>query len=336
MSVRTPRGRRLALAAAALAVLAACAAPLPEPTPEAAPAVAPAAVEPAQTQTVLADLGTVLAAADAAGDAAALTTRVSDPALAMRTAEYVRSAATAGARPVTSLPTVAQAVIVPQTTTWPRQQIVVTEQPDDLQAPRILVLQQASPREQYRLWGWARMLPGVQMPLTAVADLGSPVVPADDTDVLVPPSQVLAQYADVLAHGTQSSFAASFADDAFRQRLAADLASQVSTWGDAGVVAETYTPAQAPVTMLGTVDGGAVVVGQLTTVTTLTLAGAGAGGSIPIADPFQAALAGTSSASSSLVRTYTDVVAFYIPPADSGAQVQVLGAEHVLTAASAQ
>lgn len=333
----TATTRAASVAALALVLLGGCSAPLPQPSPQAAPAVAPAAVEPGQTERILRDLGDVLAAADAGGDAAALPARVEGPALTMRTAEYVRLAATAGARPLTALPTAAQAAIVPQTTTWPRVQVVVTEQPDDLQAPRLLVLEQASPREPYRLWGWARMLPGLRMPPTAVAEVGSPVLDPDDPDVLVPPGQVLAQYADVLTHGAQSSFAAAFADDAYRQRLAADLASQVAAWGDAGVVTETYTPADAPVAVLGTADdGGAIVVGRLTTVTTLTLAGAGAGGSIPITDPFQAALAGTASAAASLVRTYTDVVAFYVPPAGSGAQAQVLAAEHVLTAVSAQ
>ena len=90
-------------------------------------------------QDVLTDVGAVLAAADAALDPAQLPPRVEGPALAVRTAEYVRAAATAGAKPPTALPTDEQALIVPQTDVWPRTQLVVTKQPDDLQAPRILV-----------------------------------------------------------------------------------------------------------------------------------------------------------------------------------------------------
>ena len=63
---------------------------------------------------------------------------------------------------------------MPQTDAWPRTQLVVTKQPDDLQAPRILVMQQAAPREQYRLWGWGRMGAGVQMPATAAPETGQP------------------------------------------------------------------------------------------------------------------------------------------------------------------
>ena len=127
----------------------------------------PAATTVVQSQDVLTDVGAVLAAADAALDPAQLPPRVEGPALAVRTAEYARATATAGAKPPTALPTDEQALIVPQTDVWPRTQLVVTKQPDDLQAPRILVMQQTAPREPYRLWGWGRMGAGVQMPATA-------------------------------------------------------------------------------------------------------------------------------------------------------------------------
>ena len=134
-----------------------------------------------QSEDVLTDVGEVLAAADAALDAAQLPPRVEGPALAVRTAEYVRATATAGAKPPTALPTDEQALIVPQTDVWPRTQLVVTKQPDDLQAPRILVMQQTAPREPYRLWGWGRMGAGVQMPATAAPETGSPVLAPDAT-----------------------------------------------------------------------------------------------------------------------------------------------------------
>ena len=66
---------------------------------------------------------------------------------------------------------------------------------------------------------------------------------------------------------------------------------------------------------LQTVDGGAIVVGQLTTVSTVTLTVAG--GTIPISDPFYAALTGKTSAGSNFVRTFTDVLVMYVPPAGS-------------------
>jgi len=330
--IRRPRRRSTLLVGAVLVALAACAAPLPQPDPAPVPAVAPPATTIGQSDDVLTDLGTVLAAGDAALDPALLTPRVAGPALAIRSAEYVRAKATANAKPPTALPTKAQVLILPQTTAWPRTQLVVTEQPDDLQAPRILVLQQSQPRDQYHLWGWGRMGQGIKMPLTAAPETGSAVLAPDATGLLATPTDALAQYCDVLANGAASPYAATFAPDAFRAGIEAARAATVAGVSSAGTATETYTPEPTPMTTLATVDGGAIVVGQLTTVSTVSLT---AGGTIPIVDPFYAALTGKPSASSSFVRTFTDVVIMYVPPAGSSAQVQVLAAEHAITAVTA-
>lgn len=333
---RTPRSRRLLVAAGCAVVLglSACATPLPQAQPEPVPAVAPAATTVDQSQNVLTDVGEVLTAADATLDPALLPPRVEEPALAVRTAEYTRATATAGAKPPTALPTAEQALIVPQTDVWPRTQLVVTKQPDDLQAPRILVMQQTAPREQYRLWGWGRMGAGVQMPATAAPETGSEVLAPDEPGLLVTPAEALQQYADVLANGTASGYAATFQPDTFRTSIEAARAATVAGVQAAGTATETYTPEPAPVVSLRTVDGGAIVVGQLTTVSTVTLTVAG--GTIPISDPFYAALTGKQSATSNFVRTFTDVLVMYVPPAGSAALVQLLAAEHAVTSATAE
>ena len=118
--------RVVALTVAVLVGAAACATPPPVAQPEPAPAVAPAVMSPEQNDAVLANLGTVLAAADTAMDPSLLAARVSGPALIMRTAEYAHASAPGGGRAPTALPTAAQAEIVPQTTSWPRAQLVVT------------------------------------------------------------------------------------------------------------------------------------------------------------------------------------------------------------------
>jgi len=331
--VHRRRGVAAAVSLALVAVLAGCGSPLPRPDPEPVPPVAPAAMSVAQSNDVLTAVGSVLTQADATLDASALPPRVEGPALAIRSAEYVRATATGGAKPPTVLPTTAQVEIVPQTTTWPRTQLVVTTQPDDLQAPRILALQQSGPREPYRLWGWARMGQGVQMPPTAAPATGSAVLAPDATGLVVTPTEAMTQYADLLSNGAASPFAATFAPDAFRAGIEAARAATVAGVEAAGTVTETYTPDAAPLVSLATVDGGALVVGQLTTVSTVTLTVAG--GTIPIQDPFYAALTGTTSAGSSFVRTFSDVLVMYVPPAGSGAPVQVLAAEHAVTSAAA-
>ena len=330
------RARRALLSLGLVPVLAlgACGTSLPTAEPEPAPAVPPPAVSIGQSQRVLDAIAEVVAAGDGTNDATGLAARLEGPALAARSAEYVRAVATGGTRAPTALPFDEQVLVVPETDTWPRTQLVVSEQPDDLQAPRVLVLRQASPREPYRLWGWARLMPGVSMPATAAPEEGSPVLAPDDDTLLVPPAEVAARYADVLGAGDASAHAATFAPDAFRGAIVDERNRLSSSLGDAASLAETYTAAAEPVVALGTADGGALVVADMTTTSTVTLAVAG--GRIPV-EPFYAALAGgATTAGTSLARTFTGVVVFYVPPAGSDAQVQVLAGEQIVTAAAAQ
>lgn len=324
---------RVTVTAALALSLGACAAALPQPEPPAAPAVALPVLSVAQSEGVLSRIGAVLDSADATLDPAGLPERLTGPALAIRTAEYVRATATAGAKPPTVLPTRAQTFVVPDTTTWPRTELVVTEQPDDLQAPRLLVLTQAAARDPYRLWGWARLGAGVKMPGTADTTHGSAPIAVDATGLLLSPAKTLAQYADVLANGDASTSAGAFPADFFRTYIETRRAAYSESLKAVATVTETYTPAAGGIVALATADGGAIVVGAMTTQTTIAVAQ----GSVALDDAFEAALAGRASVTKSSVRTWTDVLAFYVPPAGSTTtQIQVLAAEHSLTSVTGE
>ena len=326
-------GGRLTTALLPLLVVAGCSTPLPAPDPEPVPAVPPPAVSVAQAQRVLDSVAEVVAAGDLTNDAAALGARLEGPALAIRSAEYVRNVATGGARPPTVLPFDEQALIVPETDVWPRVQLVVTEQPADLQAPRVLVLRQSSPREQYKLWGWARLLPSAQTPATAAPEEGSPTLAPDAEGLLVTPRDAIAQYTDVLANGDASPHVASFAPDAFRSAIETERSGVVTQLGDAATLSQTYAPKGEPIVSMQTADGGAVVVSEIETTTTVTLPPTG--GSITV-EPFYSALAGgATTAGTSLTRVFAGVVVMYVPPAGSDAQVQVLAGEQSVVGAAA-
>lgn len=331
---RGRRGARLLAVAVTVGVaLAGCAAGPPSPHPPAAPAVPPPALSVTQTTAVLTDLGKVLATGDSALDSTGLTARLMEPAVSMRHAEYLRAAATGGQRPPTVLPTSAQALIEPRTSVWPRTQLVVTVQPDDLQAQRLLVLEQVSARDPYRLWGWARLFPSVSVPATATPGVGSPVLAADAGGLLVRPDQVLPSYADLLSNGDASASAGQFAPDPFRTSVATARQTLADNVKDVGNAAETYTPDPAPLTVIGTVQGDALVVGKVTTVSTVSIT---VGGAKLTLSPVESALAAASEATHSLVRTYTDVLVFRVPPAGATTPVQLIAAEAVLTAVAAQ
>ncbi|HEY5514852.1 MAG TPA: hypothetical protein VIK12_01430 [Pengzhenrongella sp.] len=330
---RDLRRRAAALGVGAALVLGACSPGLPEPSPAAAPAVPPPVLTIDQSGHVLGAIGARLASSDTALSAAGLETRLTGPALASRTAEYAVTTATAGAKGLTSLQMTAQTLIVPSTDTWPRTSFVVTKQPDDLSSPRLLVLQQAGPRSQYMLWGWVRLLPGIKMPATAVPTVGSTPLPADAKGLVATPADVVAHYADVLFNGDASAYAAGFAaPDSYRQGIAsgrgplAKVASQA-----AGTFTETYAPVADQTFALSTADGGALVVGAMSTSSALAFKGA----SLPVPAELAAVSGGTiapgTELRNSLAVTYADVIAFYVPPAAAKAPVTVLGAEHIRT-----
>ena len=335
--MKTTRLRLAQRAAAVVAVaslaLVGCAPALPVPVPAPVLAVPPPALTLTQSQRVLAAIGAKLTAADAATSAAGLESRLSGPALASRTAEYSVATTTAGAKVPTALQLDAQTVVIPTTQTWPRVEFVVTEQPDDLTSPRLLVLEQVSPRAEYTLWGWARLLPGIKMPATATPTTGSSPLPVDATGLVATPTDVVARYADVLLNGDGSAFAAQFAaPDSYRQSIAAGRAPLSALAASAsGTFTETYAPVPDQTFALSTADGGALVVAAMTTSSALTFSGA----SLPLPPELAAvsggALAVGAQLRSSLNVAYSDVIAFYVPPAAASTPIQVLGAEHIRT-----
>ena len=312
-----------ALAVTVLAgLLAACSTPLPVPQPDAVPAAMPPALSADQAESVLDEVAEALALADEARDPAMLEPRVTGPAATIRAVEYALAAA-GDAEAITAVPAGAQTLVLPTTDTWPRTVMVVTEPPEDLQAPLLLTLVQESPRAQYRLWSWARLFPGVTMPATTEPGLGSPPVAPDAEDLAVPPAEVLARYVDVLTNRDASEFAASFTADPLRQGIAQTRDAFVGVVGANGSLTETYQPDEAGVVAIGTADGGAIVVGAVRTVTTISLVDS----TLRIGDQ-TAVLLGTDVVASALEIQWLSVVAFAVPPAGSDEPVEVLGAEH--------
>lgn len=324
------RRRALLVAALTLGTLAACSTPLPVPQPDAEPATVPAALFEDQAERVLREVGEVLAAADESLDATLLEERVTGPARAIRAVEYaLRSAGDEDA--VTVIPDGAQTLVLPTTDTWPRTFMVVTESPDDLQAPLLLVLTQDNPRAQYRLWSWARLFPGVTMPPTTQPAIGSAPVAPDAADLAVPPAQVVDRYVDVLTKRDESEFAAAFTPDPLRTAIAQTRDAFVGVVGTNGSLAETYTPDGAGVWAIATADGGAIVVGTIRTVTTITLTDS----TMKIGDQ-TAALLGKDTITSNLEIQWLSVVAFHVPPQGSTEPIEVLGAEHSRVSAAGE
>ncbi|MBO1750839.1 hypothetical protein J4G33_03385 [Actinotalea sp. BY-33] len=312
-------------ALAAGLLLVGCSTPLPEPEPEAAPAVPPPALTAAQVERILEDVSTVVAEGDEVHDAGLLGPRVAGPALDLRTAQYAEvEAGDEGA--VTAIPEGTQTVVVPSTTQWPRTVMAVTEAPEDLRAPLLVTLVQDGPRSQFELWSWVRLFPGAQMPPTNQPELGSAEV--DPEALLLTPEAVLEGYVALLDGDAEDEAAQAFdeEDDPLRAQIAAVRAGYEGLVVDKGTLTETYEPGADGVQVIGTAEGGAIVVGSVRTSTTITLEDStvNLGGET-------AALLGQEVVAANLAIDWTSTVAFAVPPAGSEEPVRVLGAEHTLT-----
>lgn len=338
--LRRPAGRCLAAAASVMAgllLLVGCAAPVPSPAaqPE-APESMPVLDKP-RIERIMTDLAETIASADEESDADLLKARVADPALSIRAAEYSLASATEGEddpyvpRALTADP---QVRIVSVTDSWPRTMMVITDIPEEENVPLLLTLQQEDPRSPYKLHHWVRLLPGTEMPPTAVEAAGSEQVPGDTEDYLADPGQALEQYADILTHGSGSDYADSFTleDDEFAEAVANE-AENLNTIDEAGTFKHETTVADSDPLTLATEDGGYIVVGELQAQQTFTKTISGS--EITISAPHVVAMDpgdGTLEyLEDSIIATYHTMVAMYVPEDSDDGQITVLGVDRVLT-----
>lgn len=312
-------------------LFAGCAVAPPAPAPQ-APVVA-AAVSETQERKILDAVAATVEEHTEPSSAKELTARVTGPALAVRESELRLAAETGDDRWRSDLSTDTQQVVLPSDAGWPRTSYAVQAQPDGGPTPALLVLDQASAREQYRLWGYVSLVPGVSLPPFADPGVGSAsVAPDDGTSLVTSPQEALTSYAEVLSDdGAQS--AGAYADDRFRQELVELERSQTGVDGwktTEGKYSFAATPDEAAgLRALRTADGGALVVGVLKGTQSIELGQEGAEIEAEALPAAQRALLGDQSVTTRLTTSYQDVVALYVPPAGSEHKITLVGFRHV-------
>ncbi|MEU4388084.1 hypothetical protein [Promicromonospora sp. NPDC023805] len=304
------------------------------PVPEADAPVVAAVVSEAQELKILDRVSTVVAQADQAEEASSLAARLSGPALAMREAELKLAAARGDGEQLTDLSLEMQQVVLPSEQGWPRSSYGIGFAPKDKGTPVLAAFEQASAREQYKLWGYVQLLPDVTMPPFAEAALGSPAVTVDDTTLKVAPEAAVEQYASVLTDDERSRYAESFTDDYVRRLIRSYGELQVGAIeakDGRGVFEIEYAPTNDPVKAVRTVDGGALALGALTSQETVR---AEENWKLGPPTPSARALWGSAEQTNVVRIAYRDVVALYVPPKDSDAPISAVGHHRVPYAVS--
>lgn len=321
-------------AVVAVSFLAACTPEIPPVNVDSEVAQAPGPVlHEDQSVQISQEIGDVLAAADKEMDAGALESRITGPALGIRKAEYQIAKFQKKPESITELPTQLQSVFMTSTETWPRTFFAVSERPQNLEAERFVVMTQEDARADYKLWAWFTLFPGVTVPVFPAADSGTPDLTEVDESLSLTPQAALEQYTDLLKTGDKSEFKDVFNTEG--DGFIKEIADRRKTLEDAAKIAkgtykETFTVGE-DLKALRTLDGGAVIVGTITTSGTLQ---GEKGAIITPSETEKAFLPKDAKASNALTVNRTAIVGIYVPakgeevqPAAIGRTIRTTGAE---------
>lgn len=312
-------------------LLSSCASPLPEPEPERAPAEPDPVLTVDRLSTILAEIDAELEQGDASLSADELGVRISGMAREVRSAEYLIEAADP-ARPATELPSDESMIIVPASDDWPRNILVITQPPAESQIPRVLVLNQETARDNYHLVQWSQLLPGVSMPAMALPEQGAAPLDGDADGFVLAPGEVAEAFTDVLngkKPDDEDSRAGLFGADPLSQEIREELKTLKDGISAVGSVKKTFEAGAEPAAAFEALQGGAIVVTSVREITSFEIDS----GSLNVSAD-TAVLLEKESVDSELETAHDISLVFYIPPADSGEEITILGETRDLVSAT--
>lgn len=297
------------------------------------------AVTVRQAKRILSRVAAAAMAADTAKDASKLVGRFAGPALEARQANYQVRARKADYPPPAAIPIDPLDIALPQQVldSWPRVVVTVSHNTEDsTQAPVALVMIQETPRTNYHVYYSAALVPNVQTPEFAPANIGAPLIAPDSKLVELAPNQLASAYADVLNKDAKSGFAKVFSatGDSLREQLGKLGQDKIRAALPANsTISFAATAGSGPVIAMATNDSGALVAVQVRQVRRITPTGGGAVGFAQ--GSASAALSGFSGKSFRGVQSTSSLqLLVYIPAVGANETARVLGWSEALISAS--
>jgi hypothetical protein len=341
------RGRRSARAKIALVPiglaltfsLSACAAsPVPVVTPTPTPSesesasaidVIPPVVNSTQVRKILRELQQVVAEADQSGDSDLLGARVAGPALLFREVHYELMSKSPDILPLPPISGSAISITLPATTNaWPRSFMIVTEGDGAGELPQMLVLQQQSPRDKYKLWYNIPLLPGSEIPAVASSEIGAIPVERDSLFLRISPIQIPNAFGDVIDKGEASEFYNLFnlEGDEYYEQISTSQKEQSERLRRAEITF-THELGDENVISLSTADSGALVAVLMTDNYLIRPTRDNAAVTV---SGNELLLLGVEGSAEGVQTQYGGMLLFYVPASTNEGKITLLGATQSL------
>ena len=302
--------------------------PVLSPSSIPAPEFITPAITRVQVEEILQDIESVVAQADANLDRESLEVRVTGPALDMRRFAYnlARRIDEEDRRPLPIEAGPIQLFLPPATDTWPRNVMVVTGE-ENLQ---MLVLRQEDPRDNYKLFEYMSLLPGVDFPEVASEQTGATTLKVDNKFLLTSPLSLGEAVGDLLNSGGDSSWIGIFErNNDYLLDISAVQIGLAQRLANANLNFQ-HAQSDYPIPLLSTIDGGALA--AIYMIDTYTIIPKEPGDAVAISGD-EAILLGTQGSATGIETRYGAMLLFHIPAAGSEARVRLLGAtQQLLTA----
>lgn len=292
---------------------------------EAAVEVAPPVVTEMQLSKILKKIELVVKSADAEKSASVLKDRFTGPALQLRSAHYKLMSRS---RKIAALPSIVGSPITfnlpAASDVWPRTVMAVTDEKGDTALPQLLVLQQKSPRSNYEVWYYVRLMPGAAIPAVPTADVGSIPVDKSSLFLALKPTKIATAYGDVVNNGARSLSAALFdlTKDEFYKQVSQSQKDQVANL-TTGKITFTHRLGDPNIISLSTSGAGALVAVYMNDIYQIKPRTPGSAVAVSGQEKL---LLGADGSVRGVRSLYGDMLLFYVPALSEKARIRLLGA----------
>ena len=165
---------------------------------------------------ILSETEKILTVSDKKLDKEKIKTRLEGNALTMREGQYDLAAKKYQDGKIDTINFKATVETATKEKNWPRYAMYVSEALGD-KSPYLVLLNQANPRDNYKINNWVRLFPDAKIPATNTLNKGIELCSSKNSSLVMQPSDVVSKYISGLNGNKQD--AEKFKDDIFNKQL---------------------------------------------------------------------------------------------------------------------